>query len=425
MGPMCLALCRLVLVLSPMMLLGTLLDTPFPLPPRLLFVLPAIGAVLLAPKEAVLRIQVSLPFALLVMWLGMSALWTIDFAETFLTLHAELAPLFALVLVAGLLPVDETVRWWVRGTKLQLFVMIFATAQGLTEPPPVVDGRVLAGWDGWYFSKNEYGRATTLAFLTIFVLDRSPSKWLWLVLASVFIGGSSSATALAAALVAIGLVFWANRYRSVGDTWGGTYLFASIVSGLGGIVGVYFFVELIVQALGRDITFSNRTAIWTASLDFIEREPWLGYGYGAIWHPENAQTQEIWSDIGFAAANAHSGPLGVALDVGLPGLTIWFLLWLSTFGAALRLLQTSLVAVWAFAFLLIQLMVGFVEPVFLYDWLTPLILARILLAKLALDERRRRSDRDVLVDRVLETIDLDAPVARTGGGGPKGQPARS
>ncbi len=322
-------------------------------------------------------------------------------------------PLISLILVAGLLPVEETIRWWVRGSKLMLALTAVAVLSEWGEVSLDPDGEVQAGWTGWYFSKNEFGRGAVIALLTFVVLDKTrTSRWVATAAAVLFVVGSSSATALAAALVILALVFWAQRYRQVGDEWSGMFLFLSVFLGLCGVVATYLAVEVVVNALGRDLTFTNRTSIWAPSLDYVEREPWFGYGFGGLWDPDNRPTQELWDQIGFAAANAHSGPLGVALDVGLPGLAVWFVLWLSTFTAALRLLRTHVFAVWAFAFLLIQLLVGVVEPVFLSDWLAPLLLARILLSKIALSEHRRRNDRDSLVDEITSNLDLDRSFER-------------
>jgi exopolysaccharide production protein ExoQ len=408
MGPICLFLCRLTVLLSPLMLLGTWLDAPWSVP-RVLFLVPALGALLLAPREAVLRIQVSLSATVLLVWMALSYLWTIDEGETLLGIRQEIVPLLSLILVAGLLPVDETIRWWVRGMKVMLLLSVVAVVYEWSDAVAIVDGETQHGWTGWYYSKNEFGRGAVIALLTFMVLDKtSTSRWAAIALSAVFIVGSSSATALAAALVVVALVFWAQRYRQVGEDWSGTFLSVSIFLGVCGIIATYLAVEFVVTSLGRDITFTNRTAIWTASLDYLEREPWLGYGFGGLWDPDNQPTQQIWDQIGFAAANAHSGPLGVAVDVGLPGLALWFVLWLSTFTASLRLLRSHVFAVWAFAFLLIQLLVGVVEPVFLNDWLAPLLLSRILLSKISLDERRRKNDRDTMVDQITSSLDLDA-----------------
>lgn len=392
----------------PTVLVGGALASGFRVPATL-FILPPLGAMLLAPRAAVLRIQVSVSAFVLVVWLCMSYLWTIEQFETLFALREEIPPLIGLVIVIGLLPVDETIRWFVRGMKLLVLVSVIALIVDADSRTSVVDSEIVAGWASWFESKNQMGRGAALALLTFLTLDKTPvSRWVAIAATSVLIVGSSSAAALAASIILVGLILWVQQYRAVGQDWSANFVLASIVGGICAIVGVYLSAELVVSALGRDLSFTGRTDIWGASLDWFAREPWLGYGYKALFNPASDESRLIWREIGFEAANAHNGPLDLALGIGIPGLAAFYVLYVSTVVASLRLLRTHVIATWVFVFLVLQLLIGVVEPVYLGDWLPPLVFARTMLLKVHQEEHLRQAERATWLDSLGQSIDLDA-----------------
>jgi exopolysaccharide production protein ExoQ len=410
MGPLSIFGCRVFLLIAPLALLGALVEVR-PVP-RVLYVLPALGAAVIAPRKVLLRIQVSLSLFLLMGWASLSYLWTIDETNTLHQLREEFAPIIGVVLVAGMLPIDETIKWFVRGMKIVLAVSAVVL---LVEPATrvsVSDSGVEQAWAAWFGSKNQFGRSAVLGLLTLLVWDKTVwSRRLWLVVSLIFVVGSSSAAALASAIAIVGLVFWVRRYQAVGQRWSGSFALASLAAGLAALVAMFISAAWVVSALGRDLTFTGRTRIWTATLEAIEREPLLGYGFGGgLFDGLSQESRAVWRDIGFNAANAHSGPLQVATNIGLIGLVLFFFLYLSTMTAALRHLRTSTVATWVFVFLVVQLLVGVVEPVFMNDWLGPLVLGWVLLAKTGVEERRKRDSRQLEADMADLNIELDLSI---------------
>ncbi len=405
-GPLCLLACRIFMVLAPLGLFGALLGNP--IVPRLAFLLPALGAAAVAPRAALLRIQVSISTFLLVCWMCLSYLWSIEPSRTLFFLREELGPVLGVILVAGILPVEETVKWFVRGMKLVLVVSAFALITDPESRVTVVVDQPEDAWEAWFFTKNQFGRFSVMALLTLLLLDTTVvTRWAGIITSMVFIIWSSSAASLAAMVVVWMLVWWVRRYHKVGQDWSATFVFVSILVGIGAIIGVYASAAWVVNALGRDLTFSGRTEIWSASLDFVDAEPWLGYGYAALFDGTSFETGELTREIGFSASSAHNGALDLALGVGLPGLMLFLVLYMSTFAAALRHLRTHAVATWAFIFLMLQQLVGIVEPVFTADWLGPLVLSRVLLSKVTQDERRRRDARDQLAGDITHRLDID------------------
>lgn len=83
--------------------------------------------------------------------------------------------------------------------------------------------------------------------------------------------------------------------------------------------------DLLVAAIGRDLTLTGRTEIWDASARFVEARPWLGYGYYAFWLPENGPAYWVREAVNWQVASAHSGWLELALGLGRVGVVLFAL----------------------------------------------------------------------------------------------------
>jgi exopolysaccharide production protein ExoQ len=112
--------------------------------------------------------------------------------------------------------------------------------------------------------------------------------------------------------------------------------YALIVMGLavGGFLA--FGWQDALLALGRDPTFTNRTRIWQLALEYIANQPWFGYGFGAFWREQSADTQTFWVALGFKTPHAHNSWLELALGLGIIGVGIAVLGWLVVFYRTLR-----------------------------------------------------------------------------------------
>ncbi len=87
--------------------------------------------------------------------------------------------------------------------------------------------------------------------------------------------------------------------------------------------------------LEKDVTASNRFAIWDDSIKIVEHRPIRGYGFGAVWalydktfFPEFKSTR--WQ------YHAHNGYLQIATEMGLPAtvVAVILLIWTLIRGAA-------------------------------------------------------------------------------------------
>ena len=84
--------------------------------------------------------------------------------------------------------------------------------------------------------------------------------------------------------------------------------------------------------LGKDLTLTGRTGIWSAVLDSIAKRPLLGYGYQAFWLGLEGESYRIILAVSWVLAQAQNGFLDVMLEMGTVGLAIVLLV----FGFAFR-----------------------------------------------------------------------------------------
>ncbi len=387
------------------------------------FALPAFGALVIAPRRAILRVPISLSFFLLLAWILLSLLWTVDPTQTLYSGRQLLALSLATVITVGLLPVEETYRWLLAGTKFLLVIAAVAIIVDPSTRSTIEFGNQQDAWQAWFPSKNNFGRFLAFATATFAVLERRTfHRFVWIGFAVFMALGARSATTVAALFLLAAVVFWISRYRRLGDEWSGLFAFASAILGLIGVGAAYASTALIVDALGRDLTFTGRTDIWSAVVPAIQERPWRGYGYDALFTQTSSESLDLVRAIGHDAAHSHNGVLDTVSAIGIPGLVLFFGLLVSTLVAALRHLRESIYAAWVFTFIVLMLVFGLVESTYTGDWLLMLVIGRLTLAKLS-RSRRVLAEEDILLTEAIRptlSIDLDAepvippsPVGRT------------
>ena len=90
--------------------------------------------------------------------------------------------------------------------------------------------------------------------------------------------------------------------------------------------------DFLFTLLGKDVTLTGRTGIWSAVLDSISKRPLLGYGYQAFWLGLEGESYRVILAVSWVLAQAQNGFLDVTLEMGIAGLTIVLLV----FGFAFR-----------------------------------------------------------------------------------------
>jgi len=181
-------------------------------------------------------------------------------------------------------------------------------------------------WRGIYSHKNPLGRIMALSGLALFLFasDKSNRKWAWLgfALSIGILLASQSATALC---ILITCSILTKVYQNLRwDIRLMVPLSIITVVTLGGLMTlVASNTETILNALGRDVTLSGRTELWSAVLSEIWQSPWLGYGYKGYWVGWNGPSAVIWSQFPWLPPHAHNGVLNVWLELGVLGLLLF------------------------------------------------------------------------------------------------------
>jgi O-antigen ligase len=185
----------------------------------------------------------------------------------------------------------------------------------------------LAGaWQGVFPHKNMFGPVMAVALFTelaLLVLCKGRSPWRIGLLALFFslVVLSKSATAL---LLSLGYIAGTLLYL----VWVRERTLA-IVAGM--MLVAFLLIGLIVfwndpnfalGILGRDTSLTGRTELWPLVIRMIAQKSLLGWGYRAMWQPDDAPTVLVDEVVGWGAGSSHNAFLEIALQLGIVGLLL-------------------------------------------------------------------------------------------------------
>lgn len=361
------------------------------LPPSfgLLAMFPIIGALLLAPRTVLMQLPVSFSILGIVAIPVASLTWTVDSAATFINLRSLIPSIVAIILAAGVLTLRDftlAMIWAIR-------IAVVATILALIVMPSTryhlvggANGEPYPGWHGLFNHKNNMAPFLVVGLPTVLIFDKNPLfKWGTLALMAGLLAGSTSATGVSGAFIAVIAWYWLKTYQQQDDERDSTLLFmVSLVGSLALIGGAIASFATITSAYGKDTSLSGRTDIWEASIEALTRRPWLGHGFGALfWRVDvSGETAEIWRHVGFEASHAHNGALDLALQVGLVGLLIFTALWLSIIKSAWTRLDSSPeLSIWILTIMASIFVIGLSEDVFFGGWIALFCALKVLLMR--------------------------------------------
>lgn len=216
--------------------------------------------------------------------------------------------------------------------QLQLLGWTFAVIVGLSFmyaiaiPKYGIMGGVHAGaWRGIYTHKNALGQMMTLGSIVFLLLLLRDQTYRWakalglmssflLVILSTSKGSLLNFLAMFTAFCVCQIFRF--DYRLLGIALIGIVIISSTLS-----LGIISNLEtLVIDVLGKDLTFTGRTTLWTVVLEMIQQRPLLGYGYDAFWQGSESASLTVWLREGWPAPHSHNGFLDVALQLGWLGL---------------------------------------------------------------------------------------------------------
>lgn len=105
-------------------------------------------------------------------------------------------------------------------------------------------------------------------------------------------------------------------------------------------------LTLVLQATGRDMTFTGRTGLWKDILYNAEKSPVVGVGFGAFWVGHigyDMYPLENWSRVTpeWRPNEGHNGYIDVGIDLGIVGVILVVIVICSAFAGALNDLGTD------------------------------------------------------------------------------------
>lgn len=371
-----------------------------PSPMAYLIMLGGLTVLLLSPGRVTLRMPVSISVLLMVGWIAASLTWSDSPASSQLVLFRVVPTLIGVILIVGLMDaryIASSLVWAVRGAVWLSLVVTVAMPSTRIHLDSQTGEPSLDGWHALFPHKNIMAPFLVFAIPTILTFDRSIlMKGGTLLGIGVLLVGSDSVTGLASAALVFGVWIWLQFFKNLDVRNSSVFTVASVVLGIFAVGAAAASLADIVDASGKDVTFSGRTFIWQATINAILEQPLVGYGFGGVFgfDPITPLTASIWRDIGFTVPHPHNGILDVILQLGLVGAAIFALLWFSVLAGSIKMLNRQpRMADWMISVLLGQFFISLSENVFLgAGWLAIIIMFRILLLRkqgLSLDPEER------------------------------------
>ncbi len=256
---------------------------------------------------------------------GLSFFWSIDPAISMRRSIALLiTTLFGLVLAArydwsGLVQ-RLAVCFWIMAI-VSILIAVFLPEYGTHQ-------RVHEGaWRGAWVEKNYMGGVMAkgvIVMLCAFAM-RPDRAWIWLpgvAMCFLLVLMSTSKTSLLVALIGIGGFIALRIYRRY--TFLRFPLILSVTLVIGGIVGMLIVApEFALGLIGKEITLTGRTDIWSGLIASIQQKPWLGYGYGVYWLDPLGSSYYVRLSLEWGIPSAHNGWLDTWLSVGALGVVVF------------------------------------------------------------------------------------------------------
>lgn len=289
----------------------------------------AIGVIVLAPKALVLRSKLNIPVLLVASWFVLSVAWTRNPPEwRHAVLRIAVLPVVALI-VMRFLPMDRLINLIKRLTLIVIVMVFVGTAISPQTMSYHLDDetgqRSIPGWHGTFDHKNGMMGFLMVGLITFMVFEQNKlhRRVVGLLVISLAILGQSGTGS--ATLVVVGLAALSLRLRQeASNEKAGLFLIVSTITWILLALVVGLAGPAVVNFFGKDLTFTGRTQIWSASWRAIGQEPWLGYGLGGVWVNQGLQpTADLTRLIGFRVGHAHNGILELLMQVGAIGLALY------------------------------------------------------------------------------------------------------
>ena len=123
--------------------------------------------------------------------------------------------------------------------------------------------------------------------------------------------------------------------------------------------------DRILASVGKDITLSGRTIIWTGLMEQIKLRPWFGYGYLGFWG--NLSSKSFISKVfgtTYSPPHSHNGYLELVTSFGFIGAILFVITLVAIIRRAIILMywEKTREGLWPLLFLSFLILYNFTEP---------------------------------------------------------------
>lgn len=249
-----------------------------------------------------------------------------------------------------------------------LFTIFLPTYAIVPDPNSATLGLV---WQGVYIHKNVFGRMMTLSTLVLAIVTFSRPKYYYLAWTSLVVAVSQVLLSFSASswiILATMLVLF-PLYQALRWNFSWMLLFYIAIALLSGSLAILIAsnLDIVLNSLGKDLTLTGRTKVWSAVMDKITERPWLGYGYSAFWQGDEGGSAYVRLVSGWKVAFSHNGLLDLWLDIGLVGISVYLLGFFKAYMQAIAQMRWSktFYSLWHLIFLTLIFLSNFSESTIL------------------------------------------------------------
>ena len=308
--------------------LFSVLSMAFGAPMVALFIVATIGLIATSYRELpTVLTQLNLVYVLPILFL-VSTFWSIYPLQTLrAAIQFTVTITFATVGVAAIRPKRLI------GIVSAAFIIVVAFSFFYINQ--VFEGRALRGPFG---SKNILAHLSAMTFIlcvsSLFLTNsKFLSKTIWLggaVLSFTSILLAASAGAMVSSIIGVVAAMIALTMGALkGFTRAIILAFTTLTVAICAIMwkSIRFFLEkFIVEALGKDLTFTGRTDIWMIGHEVFLQKPVFGFGYYSFWSPDNPIAVRIWAMFNISnqtGFNFHNDFMEIAVGNGVIGVVVF------------------------------------------------------------------------------------------------------
>jgi O-antigen ligase len=239
-------------------------------------------------------------------------------------------------------------------SKCFLIILILSLIFVVLLPKYGIMGGIHAGaWRGVFNHKNFLGKMMIISDIVFILLQMNKDQRCWTTYFGIFAStillimsrsSSSLGNFISLLLVLLVLRTWRWQFEIMIPA-----VSATLFLGISFKIWYEENAAVIFDSLGKDASLSGRTDIWYLLYDIGLRKLWLGYGYESFWRGFDGPSAEVWYAYDWHPPHAHNGFLELFLSLGLVGLTIFMLSFLSSLWQSfitLRYLTTESEGFW-------------------------------------------------------------------------------